>query len=165
MTQTHEPPEPPDRLARPPSERYKPSAPSSAPAQIDEQEAALAVATPGRGVAFGLIGGAIGAALLVLFGAVFAYSVGLLVVAFFLGRIVGYTVRAGALDSLSSSARVSVAVLIALGAITLAQVAIWLWALQEGGTLGLGEYLVDAFGPLVPLEYMLATLTAWWTAR
>lgn len=151
------------RLERPPSDRYGQPEPSEEPAPTPEGP--LDRPSPQRGLAFGLIGAGIGGAILAVFGGAFAYSAGLLVVCFFLGRIVGYMVRAGALDSLSSSARVSIAVLLSVGAITVAQVVIWLWALTQGGTLGFAEFLLQTFGPLVPLEYMVGTITAWWSAR
>ncbi len=155
------------RLERAPSERYR----RTRSGELDGQAEAnagrelAAAASPGRGVLFGLVGALIGVSILVVFGAVFSYSVGLLVVAFFLGRIVGYTVRAGALDSLSSATRVSVSILIVLAGLTIAQLAIWVWSRIQGGSLDPWPFLLDTYGPLLPLEYMTATLTAWWSGR
>lgn len=106
----------------------------------------------------------VGAILAVLGGPV-SLSAGLAVVAFFMGRLVGAMVRVGGGRTLSSPARVSLAILLSLGGIAIGQIGIWLFARSEGGALDLGAYLFQTFGPLVPLEFMIATLTAWWSAR
>ncbi len=118
-----------------------------------------------EGIAYGLVAGAICALILFSFAALLSFSAGLVVVAFFLGRIVGLSVRAGARESFSSATRTSVAVLISLGAVTVALVATWVFARQTGGVLGPWEYLTETLGPIVPLQYMVATLAAWWTSR
>ena len=153
------------RLERPPSDRYRLRRPSvpAADATIPAEEGGP---SPARGVLFGMVGAAIGAALLFVLGALFAFSAGLLIVAVFAGRAVGLLVRGGAGDALSSPARVSVAVLVVLGGITLAEAAIWGWAIAaQGARLGPADYLLDVFGPVLPLEYIIATLAAWWSAR
>jgi hypothetical protein len=38
-------------------------------------------------------------------------------------------------------------------------------ARQEGGTLGLIEYLGEVFGILVLLQLVIAVAVAWWRAR
>ena len=122
--------------------------------------------SPARGVLFGVIGAALAAVLLFVLGALFSFSAGLLIVALFAGRVVGLLVRGGAVDSLSSPARVSVAVIIVLAGVAIAQVATWGWAIAaQGARLGPVDYLADVFGPVLPLEYMVATLAAWWSAR
>ena len=40
----------------------------------------------------------------------------------------------------------------------------WLYARQEGGTLGLLDYLWTTFGLLIPGELAAAAVTAWWGA-
>ena len=40
----------------------------------------------------------------------------------------------------------------------------WAYALGEGGTLGLLDYLLQTFGPFVPAEAVIAAVTAWWGA-
>jgi hypothetical protein len=60
--------------------------------------------------------------------------------------------------------RRSLAGLIALAGVALGQVGIWLIARSEGGTLGLLDYLAEAFGLLVPAELLLAAVIAWWRA-
>jgi hypothetical protein len=109
----------------------------------------------------GLIGSA---ASIVLF-AVASVSAGLLVVAAVTGLFIGQALRAGAGDSLPIGLRRGLAVSTALESVLAAQVGIWLYALAEGGALGLIDYLAQAFGPLVPLQLAIAALVAWWSAR
>jgi hypothetical protein len=151
-------PSQPGRLERPPGERYATPA-----VEADGQEAAEPSA--GRAVSFGVIGTVIGAVLLVLFGGVLAFHPGLVVVAFFLGRIVGLLVRVGAGNTMSPAARNSLAIVLSLLGIAAAQLGIWVYALYEGGTLPLIEYLLQTYGGLVPLQAMVATGAAWWSSR
>ena len=92
------------------------------------------------------------------------FRTGLVIVAFFMGRLVGAMVRVGAGDTLSSPARVVLAILISLAGIGAGQLGIWVFSRTEGGVLDVATYL-GSFGPLVPLEFMIATLSAWWAAR
>ncbi|HET7028170.1 MAG TPA: hypothetical protein VFI28_10815 [Candidatus Limnocylindrales bacterium] len=129
------------------------------------RDVADAVPSPGRGFGLGLITAVLLGAILAILGGPVSLSAGLAVVAFFLGRLVGTMVRVGAAGTLSSPARVSLAIALSLAGVALGQLGIWVFARSEGGTLDLGAYLFDAFGPLVPLEFMIATLSAWWSAR
>jgi hypothetical protein len=121
--------------------------------------------SPARAFGLGSLTAIILAAILAVLGGPVSLSAGLAVVAFFMGRLVGSMVRLGAGNTMSSPARVVLAVLLSLGGIAIGQIGIWLFARNEGGALDLGAYLFDAYGPLVPLEFMIATLAAWWTAR
>jgi hypothetical protein len=56
------------------------------------------------------------------------------------------------------------AVGLSVGAVVTADVATWLIARQEGGTLALLDYLFTTFGPFVPGEMVFAALAAWWGA-
>ena len=49
--------------------------------------------------------------------------------------------------------------------VALGQLGLWLVARQEGGTLGLVDYLGEVFGILVPLQLVIAVAVAWWRAR
>ena len=49
--------------------------------------------------------------------------------------------------------------------VLVAQIGIWLYARAEGGALGLVDYLAQTFGPLVPLQFAIAALVAWWSTR
>ncbi len=153
-------------LARPPSERFdevpdvdgRDGPPRSGPDQPPFGSARTAI---GLGAAAGVVG----AVLLVVSAAYLSFSAGLVVIAIFLGRIVGLTVRATAGPRISSPGRSALAVVITLAATALAQLATWVIALGEGGVLPLGTYLVETFGPIVPLEFMIGTLAAWWSSR
>jgi hypothetical protein len=123
------------------------------------------IPSPVRALGLGSLTAVIVGGILAFLGGPVSLSAGLAVVAFFMGRLVGAMVRTGAGRTLSSPARVSLAIVLSLAGIAIGQIGIWLFARGEGGTLDLGAYLFDAFGPLVPLEFMIATLTAWWTAR
>ncbi len=148
-------------LDRAPGERYA----RGRGAALDALEAAGG-GTPGRAVAMGGIGAVVGIVALLVLAIPFSFTAGLVVVAIFMARLVGLLVRAGAAGSLSSPARVVAAVVIVLGGVAVANVALWLWALSEGGVLPLPQYLDEAYGtPLIALQFMLGTLTAWWSAR
>jgi hypothetical protein len=123
------------------------------------------VPSPTRAVGLGSLTAVLLGGILAVLGGPVSLSAGLAVVAFFMGRLVGSMVRLGAGPTLSSPARVSLAIVLSLVGIAIGQIGIWLFARGEGGALDLGTYLFDTFGPLVPLEFMIATLTAWWTAR
>ena len=45
------------------------------------------------------------------------------------------------------------------------QVGLWLYAGSEGGVLSLVDYLGETFGPLVPLQVVIAPAAAWMAAR
>lgn len=120
--------------------------------------------SPIRALGLGSLTAALLATILAVLGGPASFSSGLVVVALFLGRLVGVMVRVGAGDTLSSPARSLLAILISLAGVAAGQLGIWVFSHTEGGVLDLGGYLTS-FGPLVPLEFMLATLAAWWSAR
>jgi hypothetical protein len=166
MTDPDGPPEPAStpvpgerRLARPPSERYR------------EAEAIAAAAAPPRSVspARGLIAALLvaiaGAALIVLVGGVFALTIGLIVVAGAMGWLVALVLGLWAGSTLSPSRRAWSAAAIALGGVLLGQVGLWLYASSEGGVLSLPDYLGEVYGPLVPVQLVIAPVIAWITAR
>lgn len=117
-----------------------------------------------QAIAFGLVAAAVCGLILFGFAALASFSAGLVVVALFLGRIVGLSVRSGAGRQVSPAARASAAILLSLGAVTVALIATWAFSRLVGGVLGLPEYFAETLGPLVPLVYMLATVGAWWGA-
>lgn len=57
-----------------------------------------------------------------------------------------------------------IAIALAIGAVALGDVGLWLFARQEGGSLGPLDYLWTTFGPFVPGDAVAAGLTAWWGA-
>ena len=113
---------------------------------------------------------AIGAALLFLVGAVVASTVGLMFVCGVTGAAIGLVLSRATVDPdgasppLTRGAMTGLAIGIALGAVVLADIATWAYALREGGTLGLFEYLFETFGPFVPGELLAAALGALWGA-
>lgn len=111
----------------------------------------------------------LGAAALVLVGAVFASTFGLLFVAGVMGTAIGLllaraAVPGGGQTPVARGLVVRVATGLALVAVAVAYVAIWLYGRGEGGTLGLFDYLWTTFGPFVPAVAVIAMVTAWWGA-
>ena len=156
------------RLARPPSERYGATPASGRPPDPGlppVEPSAAAGAAPARGIAFGAIAALVGAALVVVFGGALAVSAGLLVVATAVGYTVGLATVIGAADTLSAGVRPWIAGILAGLGIVLGQVGLWLFARAEGGVLAPIDYLGQTFGPLVPVEVLLAAVVAWWRAR
>lgn len=153
------------RLSRPPGDRYRPT------------EDGATGAGAGRGGGSALIGALIradiaamlGAAALVVVGAVFASTFGLLFVAGFMGTAIGLllaraAVPGGGQTPVARRLVVRVATGLALVAVAVSYVAIWLYGRGEGGTLGLFDYLWTTFGPFVPAVAIVAMVTAWWGA-
>jgi uncharacterized membrane protein YidH (DUF202 family) len=157
-----EPGERPNRtpLDHAPGERYR----DATAADVDAQ-AARGTSGPARGVAWAVLVGIAGAALIVAFGGALGVSLGLVVLAVVIGRFVTLALLAGGGTTISPGARTGVAVGIAILAILLGQLGIWLYARSEGGVLGLLDYLGQAFGWLVPLQLAVAALVAGWTSR
>ncbi len=148
------------RLDRPPSDRYRETAPTpAAGADVDGD------ASPARGIAFGVLAGLAGMVATIVLGGPMALSAGLLVVAVATGWAVGTALKTGAGGGLARPTGPWLAVAIALGAVVLGQVGLWLYARTEGGVLTLPEYLADTWGILVPIQAVLAAAGAWWTAR
>jgi hypothetical protein len=145
------------RLAHPPSDRYRAAEP---PAAVADPAASGA-----RGLAFAVIAAILGAAAITVLGGVFAVSSGLLVAAGAAGWAVAVGLRIGAGRQLTSGRRRRLALGLALLAVTAGQLGLWLVARSEGGVLGPLDYLAEVFGPLVPLEFLAASVVAWLTAR
>ena len=95
----------------------------------------------------------------------FSFSAGLVVVAIFSGRMIGVATRAGGGSAVTSDRSVVVALLVTLTWFVTAQVLTWLYAQSEGGVLPLVAYLLEVFGPIVPLVAITSVLAAWWSAR
>jgi hypothetical protein len=148
------------RLAHPPSDRYR--AAEAAAAERDVPDPAASVA---RGVALATVAAIAGAALTVVLGGVITLTAGLVGVAIATGWAVAAGLRFGAGSHLVGSRRAWIAVAIALVAVALGQLGLWLYARTEGGVLPLPEYLGEVFGILVPIQAVFAALTAWVSAR
>lgn len=112
-----------------------------------------------------------GAAALVMVGAVFASTFGLLFVAGAMGAAIGLVLARAAVPEPGAGRAVDrrtvsrLAMGLALVAVVVADVATWLYGRGEGGTLGLFDYLWAAFGPFVPGVAFAAIIGAAWGAN
>jgi hypothetical protein len=114
--------------------------------------------------------GAAGAGVLVLVAAIFASTVGLLFISGAIGTAVGLILARAAVTSerarpVTRQAVTVLALVLTLAAIVGAGVVTWLYARSEGGTLGLLDYLLTTFGPFVPGELIIGSVTAAWGAN
>lgn len=112
---------------------------------------------------------AAGAAALLVVGAILTSTAGLLFIAGITGGAIGLVlaraaVPAGDAAPLPRRTIAWLAVALALAAVAAGAVATWVVALGEGGTLGLLDYLLTAFGPFVPGEAVIAAVAAAWGA-
>lgn len=148
------------RLAHPPSDRYRTSEAAEEAAETPDP-----AASAGRGLAVATVIGIVGAGAIVFLGGVLAITSGLLVIAGMTGLAIAVGLRAGARDHLSARRRARLASSLAIGAIALAQLGLWLYARSEGGVLGPLDYLWEVFGLLVPLEFASAAVVGWVGAR
>ena len=122
-------------------------------------------ATSARGLVLGAVAAIAGASVITFLGGVLAVSSGLVVATGAIGWTVAVAVRVGAGASLTRSRRVRLALGLTLGAVIAGQLGLWAYARWEGGVLGPIEYLAEVFGPLVPLELLVAWIVAWASAR
>jgi hypothetical protein len=151
---------PPTQLERPPSDRYAPAAPDAEGAGAATPDGSVA-----RAVALSLPGALIAAIVYIVLAGPFSFTAGLVVVGIFAGRIIGLSARFGGGVRVPSDTRVVVALLVTLAWFVVTQVGAWLFAQNEGGTLPLVDYLLEVYGPVVPLTLIAAVLAAWWSAR
>jgi hypothetical protein len=149
------------RLAHPPSDRYR--------AAEEQQAAAAAAPDPAASLARGLvisvtvaIGGAVA---IVVLGGVLSVTSGLIVLAGATGWGIAAGLRFGAGPQLRVRGRIAAAVALSIGAVLLGQLGLWQYARLEGGVLSPIDYLGEVFGLLVPIQFAVAAVTAWLTAR
>lgn len=116
-------------------------------------------------MAYAITATLLGALATIILGGVLAISAGLLVVAVVAGRAIGLGLIVGDDGSLTSTRRTSIAIGLALASVVIGQLGLWWYASTEGGVLGPIDYLAQTFGILVPLQALLTTAVAWWTAR
>jgi hypothetical protein len=127
MSSPTEPGEPRPRLERAPGERYRPATPEAADQARSLDAALFPVAIViGTAIVFTVAGGLL------------TVTAGLIVLAAFAGWLVGRFV--------SPPPRAAVVALVAVG---LGFVGIWLYGRVEGGVLGPLDYLLEVEGPLV----------------
>jgi hypothetical protein len=143
------------RLAHPPSDRYRAAEPEAPPRPV----------SPARGLGYATIVLVLGALAIVVCGGVLTLTGGLFAVAAVIGYATAWALRAGAGTTIGRRRRIYLAVAFALASVALGQLGLWLYALTEGGVLPLVDYLGEVFGPLVPIQALIAVLVAWVTAR
>lgn len=161
MTDPKAPTEPGERrLARPPSERYREAEARSATVAPPPR-----AVSPLRGLVLATVVALGGAAVITVVGGVLAVTVGLVVTAGIIGWLVAVALRFGAGSTIPAHRRAWAAAAIAAGGVVLGQVGLWLHAGSEGGVLPLIDYLGEVYGPLVPLQIVIAPAVAWVTAR
>ena len=145
-------------LERAPSERYL---------GFEALEEAAAPPPPvARAVVFALLAAIAGGVAIAVAGEILKITAGLVVVAAALGWFdaVVLTVALGGTLAMRRGTRRGTAVSITLLGVALGQVGLWLIARNEGGVLGFVDYLSEVFGFLVPAEFVLAAVVAWWRA-
>jgi hypothetical protein len=145
------------RLAHPPSDRYR--VPEDVAPAVDGSASAT------RGIAYAVLAGLAGTVATIGLGGVLAVSAGLVMVAAATGWAVAIGLRSGAGRDLAPARRMRLALALTSVAIGLGQVGLWVYARSEGGVLGPLDYLGETFGLLVPLQLVIAWVSAWATAR
>ena len=154
-------PEPGTRLDRAPGERFE----QPRGGRLGRRGAIDPSGSPARAVVSGSIAALIAVVVFVVFAGPLAFSAGLVIIAVFAGRTIGLVTRTAAGPAVTSDTRVVIALLITIGWFVLAQLAVWVFARFEGGVLAPLDYLAQTFGPLVPIQLIVAVLVAWWSAR
>lgn len=142
-------------LERPPSERYADAAADDGPTLSGS---AIRASIGALGPA------AIGGLVLVMFASPLAVSEPLVLVALLLGLGTGVGARLGGGTRVPVRRRRTMAVAAALGAVVLAELAVWQLALGEGGVLPFFDYQWLVFGPVAVLQPIVAGSAAWATA-
>jgi len=145
------------RLSRPPSERYR--------ATEIEPDDPPSAASPARGVAIAVVVAIVVGGLITVLGGIVLVTAGLVVVAAAGGWAVALAIRIGAGATIPRQRRRAIAFGLAVSAVVIGQVGLWLFARTEGGVLPLVDYLAQTFGILVPLQAVAAVIAAAWTTR
>ena len=142
---------PPKRvLERPPSEHL-------AASRAAEAEAPATKGSTARALAYGLAAAAAGAAVHVAAATLLLWTGALLVVAVTIGIVVGLAVAVGGGTTLRASARRTLAIVLAVGAVVVAVGVNWA---ASGMYLGPLDYVVQVYGLLVPFQLALAAAGA-----
>jgi hypothetical protein len=145
------------RLARPPSDRYR--------AAERESMGRIRPVSPARGLALAAVVEVVGAIAITVLGGVVTLTGGLLAVAAIIGWFTAWALRFGAGTTIGDRRRAYLAFGLAVAGIGLGQLGLWLYGRTEGGVLPLIEYLGETFGPLVPIQALIAGAVAWVVAR
>lgn len=107
----------------------------------------------------------LGAIAMTVLGGILAVSAGLLVVTAVTGWAIAAGLRTGGGSKLDASSRARAALALATLGVAGGQLGLWLYARSEGGVLGPLDYLGETFGVLVPLEFAIAWVVSWASAR
>ena len=151
--------------------RHLAEAPSARYGSPDGGEIRAGPAPPVGPLARASIVAVVGAAVLVMVGAILASTAGLLFVSGITGVTIGLVLASARVPggdgaaALSPRAVTGLAIGLAIASVVVAALGTWLIARQEGGVLGPIDYVLTTFGPFVPGELLIAGLTAAWGAR
>jgi hypothetical protein len=151
------------RLSRPPSDRYRPTAIVDDPSPDAGTDGGAAA--PARGIAAAVVAAIVVGGLITILGGVLLVTAGLVVVAGAGGWAIALAIRVGAGPTIARSRRRWLAGGLAVAAVIIGQLGLWLFARTEGGVLPPIDYLAQTFGVLVPLQALAAALAAAWTER
>jgi hypothetical protein len=149
------------RLDRAPGDRFTPPAPDVP----DDGGAGFAGGSIARAAAWATPAAVIALIVYDAFSGPLAFSAGLVIIGIFAGRVIGLSAKAGGGGAITSDQAVSVALVVTLAWFLVSQAATWLYARNEGGVLAPIDYLLQTFGPVVPLVAIASVLAAWWSAR
>lgn len=149
------------RLDRPPGDRFGRTPDDTA----GDGGQAFAGGSIARSAAWAAPAAVIALIVYVAFSGPLAFSAGLVIVGIFAGRVIGLSAKAGGGRAITSDQAVSVALVVTLAWFLAGQLATWIYARNEGGVLGPLDYLLQTFGPVVPLVAIASVLAAWWSAR
>ena len=145
------------RLERPPSDRYR----QPEPDPVDVPTGA----SPARGIAVAVVVAIVVGILITILGGVVLISAGLIVLAAAGGWAIAIALRVGAGATIPRRTRRRLAIGLALAAVVIGQMGLWLFARTEGGVLPLLDYLAQTFGVLVPIQGVVAAVVAAWSGR
>ena len=112
-----------------------------------------------------MVGAIIGAVVITVLGGVLTVTGGLLAVTAVIGWATAWGLRVGGGTTIDDRRRAYLALVLALSSVCLGQLGLWLYARTEGGVLPLVDYLGEVYGPLVPVQAIVAAIVAWVTAR
>lgn len=118
-----------------------------------------------RAAVFGLLAAVVGALGFVLLGGVALVTAGLIGWAAAVGWGTAMAVREGGRAALDRQIRIALSIGLAVIAVGLGQIGLWLYGRSEGGVLPFVDHLAQVFGILVPLEFVVAVALAWRRAR
>ncbi len=152
------------RLAHPPSDRYR-AAEAAAAARATAAAGPPRPTSVVRGAAYAGVVALLGALAITVLGGVVTLTVGLVILAAAIGWGSAQALRIGAGSTLDRPRRIRWAVAVALVGVALGQVGLWVYAGTEGGVLPLLDYLDQAFGLVVPVQLVVAPVSAWFGAR